>query len=139
LVLDELLASRGTIDHVHHEMDESELRSHFEALLTKIQAFVADRESQVFRAYIRRWVTMRVSAGARHENLIPALVSIGDTAIEVVRSGEGDTDDTRELMRMVAQANFLASRVVVEVLADEFQRRRTQVVELSDPEALTRT
>jgi hypothetical protein len=138
-VLDELLASRAAVDHVHHGMDEAELRAQLEALLAKLQVYLGDRDPLSFRDYLRRWVAMRVSAGARHENLIPALVGVGDTAIEVARKDLGDTDETRAVMRALAQANFVAARVVVEVLADELKRRRTQLVELSDPEAPTRT
>ncbi|MBT8495142.1 MAG: hypothetical protein KJO07_19000 [Deltaproteobacteria bacterium] len=138
LVLEELLASRGTIDHVHHEMDHDELRAHLDALLAKLQVYLGDRDPRSFRSYLRRWVAMRVAAGSRHENLIPALVGVGDTAIEIARTTQGDTDETRAVMRALAQANFLAARMVVEVLADELERRRTQVVELSDPEAPTR-
>jgi len=126
-VIDQLVGARGTVDHVYHEMEDDELRSLFVVLLGKLGTYLQDHDPRGFRSYVRRWVALRVGAGARHENLIPALVSVGDTAIEVAQEREGDTDQVRALMRSLAQANFLAARVVVEVLADEYARRRLQL------------
>lgn len=134
-VLDELVRRRQTVDHVFHGVSEGELRSLFDVLLGKMAAFAADRDPRGLRSYLRRWVALRVGAGARHENLIPALVAVGDTAIEVARDQFGDTDEIRALMRTTAQANFIAARVVVEVLADEYHRRRTQIETMAEIDA----
>lgn len=126
-VLDALVSHRGTVDQVYHEMGDDELRSLYDVLLGKLNTYVGDRDPTSFRGYVRRWVAMRVGAGARHESLIPALTVVGDRAIEVAQAAVGDTDEVRALMRILSQANFLAARVVVEVLADEFRRRRRQL------------
>lgn len=137
-VVDELAGRRGTVDHVFHEVGGDELRELYDGLVGKLHTYLADGDPASYRAYLRRWVVLRLGAGARHENLIPALISVGDAIAEIAQEVAGDTDEARELGRSVMQAGFLAARVVVEVLADEHRRRMRQFEALTSPEEETR-
>ncbi len=137
-VVDELAGRRSTVDHVFHELGGEEVRELYETLVGKLQLYLSDGDPANYRAYLRRWVAMRLGSGARHENLIPALIGVGDAVTEVAQDIDGDTDEVRALGRSIMQAGFLAARVVVEVLADEHRRRLRQLDAMTVSEEETR-
>jgi hypothetical protein len=116
-----LLDVRGTIDHTLSAVPSQVIRQEFDAVLDRMQRYLGDREEAPYRSFASRWVAFRLGQGHSPENLIHSVVALGDVVVEIGRRRLPPGPDTAEFLREVARMNFLAARLIVEVLAAELE------------------
>ncbi len=118
-VLGRLLDVRSSIDHTLSGVPSQVIRQEFDAVLDRMQTYLADGNAGRYRSFAERWVAFRLGQGFSPENLIHSVVALGDAVLDVARRrlppGSYSADFTREVARM----NFVAARLIVETLARE--------------------
>ncbi len=117
-VLDRLLDVRGSIDHTLSGIPSHVIRQQFDAVLARMQAYLRDGDAARYRGLAERWVAFRLGEGATPENLIHAVVALGDVILDVARGRLPPGPATAEFAREVSRLNFATARLVVETLAD---------------------
>lgn len=117
-VLDRLLDVRGSIDHTLSGIPSHVIRQQFDAVLARMQAYLRDGDAARYRGLADRWVAFRLGEGATPENLIHAVVALGDVILDVARGRMAPGPATTEFAREVARLNFATARLVVEALAE---------------------
>jgi hypothetical protein len=93
-------------------------------VLDKMQGYLHSEDVHSYRSFAQRWVAMRMSDGFAPENLIHSVVSIGDVVDQVARERLGATQESHLFVRSVQRLSYVAARLLVEILADELERRR---------------
>jgi hypothetical protein len=137
-VLEHLVTARGHVDNVYHEMDGDALRDHLDTIIGRFQLYASDRDEAALRSFVRRWAAMRISAGAIHENLIPAFVAVGDELVKSAQAILGNKREVHDLMRDVVRANHIAARVIARMLADELTSRGERMLTMSQDTVIER-
>ncbi|HTE55482.1 MAG TPA: hypothetical protein VK698_31725 [Kofleriaceae bacterium] len=117
-VLDRLLDVRGSIDHTLSGIPSHVIRQQFDAVLDRMQRYLRDGDAVKYRPLAERWVAFRLGEGSTPENLIHAVVALGDVILDVTRGRMPAGPDGAEFARAVARMNFAAARLIVESLAE---------------------
>jgi hypothetical protein len=130
-VLARLVEVRGSIDHAYATIPEEVIRGQFDMVLDRMQSYLASEDAELYRGFAARWMAMRVGDGFSPENLIHSVVAIGDVVARVATERLGPGDETQRFARAVVRMNFVAARMLVEILADELGRRRAQQQQLA--------
>lgn len=120
-VLDRLLDVRGSIDHTLSGVPSQVIRQEFDAVLDRMQSYLADGNAARYRSFAGRWVAFRLGEGFSPENLIHSVVALGDVVLEVARRRLPPGSETADFTREVARMNFFAARLIVETLAGELE------------------
>lgn len=69
---------------------------------------------------------MRAGDGMSSDDVLHVLVAIGDVAIETVRGSLADHPGTPTLLVALAKFNAHTVRAVIDLVAEDLERRRTQ-------------
>ena len=117
-MLDRRLDVRGSSDHTLSGIPSHVIRQQFDAVLARMQAYLRDGDAARYRGLAERWVAFRLGEGATPENLIHAVVALGDVILDVARGRLPPGPATAEFAREVSRLNFATARLVVETLAD---------------------
>ena len=125
-ILDRLVEVRATIDHSYADLPEHLARDQFDSVLVRMQAYLRDRDVDKFRSFASRWVAMRIGEGYSAEKLIHSVVAIGDVTVQVAKHRLASDPDMMVFVREVVRVNFIATRLVVDNLAEELARRVSQ-------------
>lgn len=123
-VLERLVDVRGSIDHTLSGVPSHLIRQEFDAVLDRMEAYLTDQDVDRYRSFATRWVAFRLGEGFSPENLIHSVVAIGDVVLEVGRRRLQPGPETSEFVREVARMNFVAARLIVEILAAELEIMR---------------
>jgi hypothetical protein len=123
-MVDRLVDVRGSIDHRLTGVPQHYIRQEFDAVLDRMEAYLRERDVELVRGFAARWVAVRLGEGFSPENLIHSVVAIGDVVVEVARRRLPPGLETAEFLREVVRMNFVAARLIVEVLAGELDRLR---------------
>src|SRR5690606_32625224 len=114
-----LVHLRVTTDHTLSSVPSHPIRKQFDSLLDRMSSYLADHDVARYRAFAARWVAFRLGEGFSPENLIHSMVAIGDVVLEVAKRSLPPGLETAEFLREVARVNFVAARIIVEILAGE--------------------
>lgn len=123
-VLERLVDVRGSIDHTLSGVPSHLIRQEFDAVLDHMEAYLADQDVERYRSFASRWVAFRLGEGFSPENLIHSVVAIGDVVLDLGRRRLPPGGETSEFLREVARMNFVAARLIVEILAAELETMR---------------
>jgi hypothetical protein len=118
-----LVEVRGSIDHSYATIAEDEIRPQFDRVLDKMREYLANQDIEAYRGFANRWMAVRGSEGIKSENLIHAVVAIGDVIIQVVQRRMGQVPEAIEFARAVVAMNLVGARLIVELLAEELESR----------------
>jgi hypothetical protein len=121
-VLGRLLESRASIDQGFAAIPEDVIRPQLDTVLDKMQSFLATEDIDSYRGFASRWIAMRIGEGTP-ENLIHTLVAIGDVVAQSAQRRLGPGPEYDDFARAVARMSFLGARLLVELLAEELDRR----------------
>jgi hypothetical protein len=105
-------------------------RAHIGGVVARMQRFVETDDLGRFREFLHRWAAMRLGEGGSPESILHAVAGIGDAILQLVHERGGDGADAGALTRDVARASFWATRLTVEVLIEELERREREHREL---------
>ena len=125
-ILDRLVEVRGAIDHAYASIPDDVIRSQFDQVLERMQGYLTDGDNKKYRGFANRWVAMRMGEGFPPENVVHAVVALGDVVVQVARHRLGSGDDAMKFVRAATHMTFVAARMVVETLADDLAARRRQ-------------
>ncbi len=99
--------------------------------LDRIEWALSQRDDERYRAFLQRWVAMRIGEGATPESLVQSVVAIYDAVTKVGRTelpaGEATTAFIREIVRL----ELFCARTIVSGLADELARLQARRQERS--------
>ncbi len=119
-----LVEVRGSIDPAFAAIPAEVIRGQFDMVLDRIQSFLVTEDPESYRAFASRWMAMRVSAGEPAQNLVHAVVAIGDVVVQVAQARLGQGDQLTDFARAIGRMSFIGSRLLVEHLADELEQRK---------------
>jgi hypothetical protein len=121
-VLDRLVDVRGSIDHTLASVPSRLIRQEFDSVLDRMASYLVDQDVSRYRSFAARWVAFRLGEGFSPENLLHSVVAIGDVILETARSRlPHGQQEAAEFVREIARLNFMAARVIVEILAGELE------------------
>jgi hypothetical protein len=125
-VLERLIDVRGSIDQNLSGVPSEVIREEFDAVLDRMQGYLGDGDVERYRAFASRWVAFRLGEGFSPENLIHSVVALGDVVVEVAREKlpSGPEGGGGEFVREVVRMNYVAARLIVEILAGELEAMR---------------
>jgi hypothetical protein len=136
-VIDHLAGARGVVDAgaraPNGRRDEGEhapQRAHIGGVVAKMQRFVETGDLGRYREFLHRWAVVRLGEGGSPESILHAVTAIGDTVIQIAFERVGQIPELGAFARDVARASFWATRLTVEVLAEELGRREREHLEL---------
>jgi hypothetical protein len=126
-VLARLVEVRGSIDQTFASMSPDVIGPQFDMVLDRMQAYLVTESPESYRNFASRWMAMRVSSGEPPQNLIHAMVSIGDVVTKIAQGRAAPGPEYQEFARAIARMTFVGSRMLVEQLSDELERRQQQL------------
>ena len=125
-----LVEVRGSIDHSYAAIAEDPIRVQFDRVLDKMREYLANEDIEAYRSFANRWIAVRGSEGLRSENLIHAVVAIGDVVIQVAQQRMGQVPEAVDFARAMVGLNLVGARLIVELLAEELESRYARRDEL---------
>jgi hypothetical protein len=125
-VLEKLVEIRGTLDHAYARLAEPAVRPQFDAVLDKMQSYLATEDPQVYRSFAASHMAMRVGEGFAPENLVHAVVAIGDVVSKVAQHRLQQDPRCADFVLACTRMSFVAARTMVSLLAEDVKRRETQ-------------
>ncbi|HUH01591.1 MAG TPA: hypothetical protein VML75_06320 [Kofleriaceae bacterium] len=128
--LSRLIEVRASIDQAFASITPEVIGRQFDMVLDKMQSYLYTEDPESFRSFAGRWMAMRVGSGEAPQNLVHAVVSIGDVVVQVAQARMNRADAGAQLAdfaRAVGHMTFTGCRMLVEHLADELQRRTDQL------------
>lgn len=121
-----LVEIRGSLDYTLARLPEAEARVHLEAVLRHMQAYVATWDWRLHRSFLQTYLAMRGTDGMTSDDVIHVLAAIGDVVVEIVRKQLADDAVLPELMSALARFNAHTVRGVIDLVAEDLERRRAQ-------------
>jgi len=125
-VLTRLVEVRGSIDHAYATVAEDVIREQFCVVLDKMRSYLVTQNPDLYRSFATRWLAMRTGQGFAPENIIHSMVALGNVVSDVAKARFGPTPEYFSFARAMAHLNFVATRMLVELLAEEVKRRSEQ-------------
>lgn len=125
-VLARLVEIRGSLDYALARMPEAEARAHLEPVLQHMQTYVATWDWRLHRSFLQTYLAMRGGDGMTSDDVIHVLAAIGDLVVETVRKQLADAPVLPELLSALARFNAHTVRGVIDLVAEDLERRRAQ-------------
>lgn len=125
--LTRLIEVRASIDQAFAAITPEVIGPQFDMVLDKMQSYLYTEDPESFRSFAGRWVAMRVGSGEAPQNLVHAVVSIGDVVVQIAQARTGSGPQLADFSRAVARMTFIGCRMLVDHLAEELERRRDQL------------
>jgi hypothetical protein len=122
--LTRLIDVRASIDQSFAAISPDVIGPQFDMVLDKMQSYLFTEDPESFRSFAGRWMTMRVGSGEAPQNLVHAVVSIGDVVVQVAQGHIGPGPRLADFSLAVARMTFIGCRILVEHLADELRHRK---------------
>lgn len=129
-VLERLVEVRGSIDHAYASLSDEIVREQFGVVLDKMRSYLVTQNPELYRSFATRWLAMRTGQGFAAENIIHSVVALGHVVMDVAKARFGPTPQYYSFARAMSHLNYVAARMLVELLADELARRTSQYREL---------
>lgn len=119
-------ADQGGADGAEQGGGPSAYRAQVGSVVAKMQRFIETGDLGRYREFVHRWAAMRLGEGSSPESILHAVTAIGDTVIRFSHDRDDSRLDFDAFARDVARASLWATRLVVEVLAEELKRRERE-------------
>jgi hypothetical protein len=129
-LLARLVETRSSLDHGFARLDEAAAQAQLEQVIDHQLGFLATGDSAPVRGFLRSYRAMRAADGLGPENLLHAVIAIGDVVTQVVQSEMSTGQRTAELVSSWARVSWSTARMVVELIAEELAGRTRQLEEL---------
>jgi hypothetical protein len=123
-VMSQLMDARASLDPGLAQLDSDAAQAQLAAVLDQVQAHLATGDREPLRAFLRSFLTMRAAQSLSPDTLLQAVVAIGDTCVQVVQQRGGPA--ASELACALTRTGAVCTRLVVEHIADELERRTRQ-------------
>jgi hypothetical protein len=128
-IVGRLLELRSSLDPALARSDEASARVQVDAVLVDVAEYIATGDLPTHRAFLTAFMAKRASDEAGPSAALSTLVAIGDTAVQVVQEQvPGALGE--ELALLVARVTTGSVRIVNDLIAVEWQRRRHLAHEL---------
>jgi hypothetical protein len=125
--LSRLIDVRASIDQAFAAIEPGVIGPQFDMVLDKMQSYLFTEDPESFRSFAGRWMAMRVGSGEAPQNLVHAVVSMGDVMVQVAEAQVGAGPQHAEFARAISRMTFTGCRILVEQLAEELGRRKQQL------------
>jgi hypothetical protein len=129
-VLARLVEVRSSLDHGFARLDDDEARAQLEQVLDHQANYLATGDPVSLRGFLRSYRAVRAADGLGPENLLHAVIAIGDVTAQVAQKELAAGARTAELVSSLARVSWSTARMVVEIIAEELAGRLAQVREL---------
>jgi hypothetical protein len=122
-----LVEVRSSLDPGFARLAPAAAAAQFEAVLTHQEGFLASGDPTGLRTFLRSFRAVRAAEGLGAENLLHAVIALGDVAIQVAQRDQPAGPRTAELVVSLARLNRATARLVVEIIAEELDGRVAQL------------
>lgn len=126
-----LVEVRSSLDPGFARLEPRAAAAQFEAVLTHQEGFLATGDATALRGFLRSFRALRAAEGLGAENLLHAVIALGDVAIQVAQRDLGPGPRTAELIASLARLHRATARLVVEIIAEELDGRVAQLRSLA--------
>jgi hypothetical protein len=120
-VLARLVEIRGQLDHALARVAEHEAREQFDAVLRHLQTYLTTWDWRLHRSFLQTYLAMRAGDGMHSDDVLHVLSAIGELVIEMAREQAPPA-----LMVALAKFNAHTVRCVIDLVAEDLERRRAQ-------------
>jgi hypothetical protein len=125
-VLGRLLELRAALDQGLARLPEAEAREHFDAVLRHLQTYLTTWDWRLHRSFLQTYLAMRAADGMTSDDVLHALAAIGDVVAETARARLADHPAQPAVLVALARFNAHTVRCVIDLVAEELERRRAQ-------------
>lgn len=125
-LLARLVEVRGSLDYGLARASEAEAREHLDAVLRHQAAYLATWDWRLHRSFLQTYLAMRAGDGMTSDDVLHVLSAIGDVAVEVARARFAESPALPGLLVALARFNAHTVRGVIDLVAEELERRRAQ-------------
>jgi hypothetical protein len=129
-LIDRLVEVRSSLDHGFARLDDGAARAQLEQVVDHQLGFLATGDAAILRGFLRGYRAVRAAEGLGPENLLHAVIAIGDVAAQTIHKELPHGPRTAELASSWARVSWATARMVVEIIAEELAGRETQLREL---------
>ena len=126
LVLARLVEIRGQLDHALARTEEPQAREQFDQVLRHLQTYLTTWDWRLHRSFLQTYLAMRGGDGMTSDDVLHVLSAIGDVVVEMVRRHAPEHAVTPSLMVALAKFNAHTVRGVIDLVAEDLERRRAQ-------------
>jgi hypothetical protein len=119
-----LFEVREALDESYATLPPELAHERFELLVDRYLSYFRDADTSSHRRFLRRWLALRLAEGRSPESVLHALVAAGDVLVQVARSSLPPAASTLELVRELQRLTHLTARLVVDILAEDLERKR---------------
>jgi hypothetical protein len=91
-----------------------------------MQTYVATWDWRLHRSFLQTYLAMRGGDGMTSDDVIHILAAIGDIVVETVRRQLTEAAMLPELLSALARFNAHTVRGVIDLVAEDLERRRAQ-------------
>ncbi|RMH41691.1 MAG: hypothetical protein D6689_10385 [Deltaproteobacteria bacterium] len=125
-VVDRFLAIRGSVDRAYARVSDAAVRDQIGVLVDEMAAYLRTGDADRYRQVVARWAALREGEGFARENVVHAVVAVGDAAARVAQK-EAAPGEIADFLAAVHGASALAARWLVAGLADQLAARSAQL------------
>lgn len=125
-VLARLVEIRGSLDHALARVPEPEARDHFDQVLRHQQAYLTTWDWRLHRNFLQTYLALRAGDGMTSDDVLHVLAAIGEVVVELVRKQLHEHPVTPSLQVALAKFNAHTVRAVIDLVAEDLERRRAQ-------------
>lgn len=118
-----LIEVREALDESYRTLPAELAAERFELLVDRLAAHLRVADTEGHRRFLRRWLALRLAEGRSPESVLHALVAAGDVLVQVARSSLPPAGSTLALVRELQRLTYLTSRLVVDILAEDLERK----------------
>jgi hypothetical protein len=129
-VLARLVDVRSSLDHGFARLDDAAARAQLEQVLDHQLGFLTSGDPALLRGFLRSYRAVRAADGLGPENLLHAVIAIGDVATQIMQKELPAGPRCAELVSSWARVSWSTARMVVEIIAEELAGRVAQMKEL---------
>jgi len=129
-LLDRLVEVRTSLDHGFARLDDATARAQLDQVLEHQLGFLATGDTAILRGFLRSYRALRAGEGLGPENLLHAVIAIGDVVAQVIHKEQPPGARTAELASSWARVSWTTARIVVEIIAEVLAGRDAQLREL---------
>jgi hypothetical protein len=125
-----LVEVRSSLDHGFGRLDDAAARAQLEQLFDHQLDLLSTGDPTQLRGFLRTYRAVRAADGLGPENLLHAVIAVGDVTQQVLAKEQPPGARTAELASAWARVSWTTARAVVEIIAEELAGRTAQLREL---------
>lgn len=130
ILLARLVEARSSLDHGFARLDEAAARAQLEQVIDHQLGYLGTGDAAILRGFLRGYRAVRAAEGLGPENLLHAVIAIGDVAAQTIHRELPAGSRTAEIASSWARVSWATARMVVEIIAEELAGREAQLREL---------